>query len=86
MISFFFVVLTKLIYKDIRILGFSKKDFLKKFILGYLIGGLLIAFIVFGYVLIGGADFQEVFAKSSWVYITNKHGVLSSSRITRRSN
>ncbi|EME5421129.1 CPBP family intramembrane metalloprotease [Enterococcus faecium] len=66
MISFFFVVLTKLIYKDIRILGFSKKDFLKKFILGYLIGGLLIAFIVFGYVLIGGADFQEVFAKSSW--------------------
>lgn len=29
MISFFFVVLTKLIYKDIRILGFSKKDFLK---------------------------------------------------------
>ena len=66
MISFFFVVLTKLIYKDIRILGFSKKDFLKKFILGYLIGVLLIAFIVFGYVLIGGADFQEVFAKSSW--------------------
>lgn len=66
MISFFFVVLTKLIYKDIRILGFSKKDFLKKFILGYLIGGLLIAFIVFGYVLIGGADFQEVFSKSSW--------------------
>lgn len=66
MISFFFVVLTKLIYKDIRILGFSKKDFLKKFILGYLIGGLLIAFIVFGYVLIGGADFQEVFAKFSW--------------------
>ncbi|MDQ8441126.1 type II CAAX endopeptidase family protein [Enterococcus faecium] len=66
MISFFFVVLTKLIYKDIRILGFSKKDFLKKFILGYLIGGLLIAFIVFGYVLLGGADFQEVFAKSSW--------------------
>lgn len=66
MISFFFVVLTKLIYKDIRILGFSKKDFLKKFILGYLIGGLLIAFIVFGYILIGGADFQEVFAKSSW--------------------
>lgn len=66
MISFFLVVLTKLIYKDIRILGFSKKDFLKKFILGYLIGGLLIAFIVFGYVLIGGADFQEVFAKSSW--------------------
>ncbi|HGF8061131.1 TPA: lysostaphin resistance A-like protein [Enterococcus faecium] len=66
MISFFFVVLTKLIYKDIRILGFSKKDFLKKFILGYLIGGLLIAFIVFGYVLIGGADFQEIFAKSSW--------------------
>lgn len=66
MISFFFVVLTKLIYKDIRILGFSKKDFLKKFILGYLIGGLLIAFIVFSYVLIGGADFQEVFAKSSW--------------------
>lgn len=66
MISFFFIVLTKLIYKDIRILGFSKKDFLKKFILGYLIGGLLIAFIVFGYVLIGGADFQEVFAKSSW--------------------
>ncbi|EME8231228.1 MULTISPECIES: CPBP family intramembrane glutamic endopeptidase [Enterococcus] len=66
MISFLFILLTKIIYKDIRILGFSKKNFFKNFFFGYLTGAFIITFIVAGYVLVGGADFQEVFSKSSW--------------------